>query len=44
MEKNVVGYRISPYGVNLPCGMDMDEDKVGKVCEVLNTVIDNNAK
>ena len=41
-ERNVVSYRISPYGVNLPCGMNMDEAKVEKVCEVLNTVIDNN--
>ena len=43
-HRNVVSYRVSPYGVNLPCGMNMDEEKVGKVCEVLNTVIDNNAK
>jgi perosamine synthetase len=43
-DRNVVSYRISPYGVNLPCGMNMDEEKVGKVCDVLNTVIDNNAK
>jgi perosamine synthetase len=43
-ERNMVSYKVSPYGVNLPCGMDMDEGKVGRVCEVLNTVIDNNAK
>lgn len=43
-ERNVVSYRISPYGLNLPCGMNMDEVRVGRVCEVLNTIINNNAK
>ena len=33
-ERNVVSYRISPYGVNLPCGMNMDEEKVKCVCKV----------
>ncbi len=33
-DRNVVSYRISPYGLNLPCGMNMDEDKVKYVCKV----------
>ena len=41
-ERNMVSYKVSPYGVNLPCGMDMDEGKVGRVRDALNTVIDNN--
>jgi len=43
-DRNVISYRISSYGVKLPCGMNMNEVKVWKVREVLNTVIDNNAK
>jgi len=43
-QRNVVSYRVAPYGMNLPCGMNMDEAKVGKVCEALNAVIDNNGK
>jgi len=34
-ERNVVSYRVSPYGLNLPCGMNMDEDKVRYVCTSL---------
>jgi perosamine synthetase len=37
--RNTVSYRISPYGVNLPCGMNMDEDTVGIVCNELKRVI-----
>lgn len=38
----MVSYRSSPYGVNLPCWMNMDEEKAGKVCDALNTIIYNN--
>ncbi|MCP3890806.1 MAG: DegT/DnrJ/EryC1/StrS family aminotransferase [Desulfobulbaceae bacterium] len=34
-EKNINSYKISPYGLNLPCGMNMDEKKVRYVCKVL---------
>lgn len=40
-ERNTVSYRISPYGVNLPCGMNMDERNVGIVCNMLEQVISN---
>jgi perosamine synthetase len=34
-EKNVVAYHLSPYGINLPCGMDMTEEKVRRVSNEL---------
>jgi len=34
-KRNVVSYRFSPYGLNLPCGMNMDEEKVKYVCKDL---------
>jgi len=33
--RNTVSYRISPYGVNLPCGMNMTVEYVNYVCDVL---------
>jgi len=35
-KRNVVSYRVSPYGLNLPCGMNMDEEKVRYVCRLLS--------
>jgi len=43
-ERNIVSYKVSPYGLNLPCGMNMDDEKVRYVCDALNTIIDNNSK
>ncbi len=40
-SRNTVSYSISPYGVNLPSGMDMDEAKVKYVCGVLKDIILN---
>jgi len=37
--KNNVAYRISPYGVNLPCGMNMDKQKVEYVCNEVKQVL-----
>lgn len=34
-SRNVVSSRISPYGVNLPSGLNMTEELVGAVCEQL---------
>lgn len=34
--KNKVAYDVSPYGINLPCGMDMTEDKVEFVVQTLH--------
>lgn len=38
-ERNRVSYMISPYGVNLPSGMDMTEEKVRYVCHVFNDIL-----
>jgi len=38
-KRNRVAYEISPYGVNLPCGMNMNEEKVKYVCETLRSIL-----
>jgi perosamine synthetase len=38
-ERNRVSYRLSPYGINLPSGLNMDEPKVARVCDALAAVI-----
>lgn len=38
-KKNIVSYKLSPYGVNLPCGMDMTEEKVERVTKKLIDII-----
>ena len=38
-QRNKNAYKISPYGLNLPCGMNMTKEKVGYVCEVLKSVL-----
>jgi len=38
-ERNAVSYRISPCGVNLPCGMNMTKESVKYVCDVLKKVV-----
>jgi perosamine synthetase len=38
-KQNVVSYRISPYGVNLPCGMNMTSERVNYVCDAVKTVV-----
>ena len=38
-QRNTNAYKISPYGINLPCGMKMTEEKVGYVCDVLKSVL-----
>jgi perosamine synthetase len=37
--RNVVSYRVSPYGVNLPCGMNMTYERVNYVCEGVKKVV-----
>lgn len=39
MKQNVISYRISPYGVNLPCGMNMTKELVKRVCEKINEIV-----
>ncbi len=38
-QRNTIAYKTSPYGLNLPCGMNMTEEKVDYVCDVLKTII-----
>ncbi|HUT23516.1 MAG TPA: DegT/DnrJ/EryC1/StrS family aminotransferase [Sumerlaeia bacterium] len=34
-QRNRVSYRIAPFGVNLPSGLNMDREKVDYVCDAL---------
>jgi perosamine synthetase len=36
--KNKVAYRVSPYGVNLPCGMNLTREHVNFICDELKKV------
>ena len=38
-KKNMVSYRISPLGINLPSGMSTDHEIVAHVCHVLKQVL-----
>jgi perosamine synthetase len=38
-QRNKNAYKISPYGLNLPSGMNMTEEKVDYVCDVLKTIL-----
>lgn len=37
--RNTVSYRVSPYGVNLPCGMSITCESVNYVCAAVKGVI-----
>lgn len=39
-QQNHNTYEISPYGINLPCGMDMTQDRVGYVCNTLKRILE----
>jgi len=38
-ERNRVSYRICPYGINLPSGLNMTEEKVRLVCDALRNLL-----
>lgn len=38
-KRNMVSYRISPYGVNLPSGMNMTQEMVELVCNAVKNVL-----
>lgn len=38
-QRNKVSYQISPYGINLPSGMSMTEEKVKYVCDALKSIL-----
>ncbi|HYR75231.1 MAG TPA: DegT/DnrJ/EryC1/StrS family aminotransferase [Pyrinomonadaceae bacterium] len=37
--RNRVAYSITPYGINLPSGLNLNEEKVAYVCEALKAVL-----
>lgn len=37
--RNVVSYRLTPYGINLPSALNMTEAKVGIVCAALKDIL-----
>lgn len=39
-KRNRNTYSITRWGVNLPCGMNMTEEKVGYVCDSLKSILD----
>lgn len=41
--RNRVAYSLTPYGINLPSGLNMDREKVAYVCEALKTVLNEKA-
>jgi Predicted pyridoxal phosphate-dependent enzyme apparently involved in regulation of cell wall biogenesis len=38
-KKNIISYKLSSLGINLPCGMDMTEEKVMRVARKLISII-----
>lgn len=38
-ERNKISYQISPYGINLPSGMNMTVEKVQYVCSALRAIL-----
>jgi len=38
-QRNKNDYKISPFGLNLPCGMNMTREKVAHVCDVLKSTL-----
>jgi perosamine synthetase len=38
-QRNFVAYRLSPYGINLPSGLQLTEDDVDRVCSALKCIL-----
>lgn len=38
-QRNAVSYQISPYGINLPSGLDLTEKKVEYVCDTVKRIL-----
>jgi perosamine synthetase len=43
-ERNPVGYAISPYGINLPSGLQLTEDDVDHICGTLVRILQSSAR
>lgn len=42
-DRNKTSYKISPYGINLPCGLNITEEKVEYVCQKLIEIINRSS-
>ena len=40
-EPNGIGYRLNPYRLNLPSGLEMTQEKVARACVALKLVAEN---
>lgn len=38
-KRNKISYKLSPYGLNLPSGLNLNEEKVKYVCESLKSIL-----
>lgn len=38
-QRNINSYKIAPYGLNLPSGLNLDEKKVKYICDVFRSII-----
>lgn len=38
-RRNWVGYQISPYGINLPSGLNLTKEKVQYICDTLKMIV-----
>jgi perosamine synthetase len=38
-QRNHISYELSPFGVNLPSGLNLDQEKVRYVCESLKGIL-----
>jgi len=43
-RRNFVSYQISPYGINLPSGLNLTEKQVQLVCDALKVILQKHAK
>jgi perosamine synthetase len=37
--RNSVAYRVTPFGINLPSGLNLTEEKVAYVCDALKAAL-----
>jgi perosamine synthetase len=42
--RNRTAYRVTPYGINLPSGLNLTEDNVAFVCAILTAAVEERTK
>jgi perosamine synthetase len=40
-RRNTISYEISPYGINLPSGLNLTPEKVKRICGALRSILEN---